>query len=68
MSLAIARYRGRRYFGWLREIAPQDWEQCVTIGAIDLTEMGTVLDGLPEQAPEGEYSPDEVREMVEEQL
>jgi hypothetical protein len=28
----------------------------------------TVLDGLPEQPPEGEYTPDEVRQMVREQL
>ena len=28
----------------------------------------TVLDGLPDQPKEGEYTPDEVRNMVDDQL
>jgi hypothetical protein len=38
--MRLARYRANRYFGWLRPLAPDDWEQCVQIGAVDLTEMG----------------------------
>lgn len=37
---ALARYRANRYYSYLRECAPEDWEQCVWIGALDLCEMG----------------------------
>lgn len=46
VSLALARYRARRYYDWLRERAPEDWEQCVEIGAIDLPEMGREMRAL----------------------
>ena len=37
-------------------------------GASTCDNLCTVLDGLPEQPPEGEYTPDEIRRMVREQL
>ena len=37
-------------------------------GVMTCDNLCTVLDGLPEQPEEGEYSPDQIRQMVEDQL
>ena len=45
-AIGLARYRARRWYGWLRQLAPEDWAQCVAIGEIDLTEMGRQMRAL----------------------
>ena len=42
----LARWRARHYWGWLRQLAPEDWEQCVAIGALSLSEMNRQMRAL----------------------